>query len=97
MKFKWFDSKGNKEVTDLSTVEIPDTVPEYSLSHILDAECFSKNGWYGGCFIFKAPDGKFYLTAGSMDSTKGWKSAPKEGFNSLVEAVKKAEELWRPV
>lgn len=64
------------------------------LGPILMAPCFSKNGYYGCCWIISQPDG-FTVEAGSNDTGNMWKS-PDTVFETIEEAKAKAEELWRP-
>lgn len=89
MRFKWADSSYNL-VEDLDKVNIPST--PYCM--ILTAPCFSKNGYYGACFVMKFED-EFFLIAGNNDTGKSWKS-PDDYYKTIEEAVEVAEQLWRP-
>lgn len=93
-KFRWFTP--GKAQYELVRVEDPAifTPPAIDYGTVLLADCFSRNGYYGACWIIKK-DGKYMLDAGSNDTGKSWKS-PDETYDTITQAVAKAEELWRP-
>ena len=64
-----------------------------NIGPILMASCFSKNGYYGCCWIIKVSDG-YILEAGSNDTGNMWKS-PDDIFETIEDAKEVAEKTWR--
>lgn len=85
---KWFN-RAYQPVENLDNFQVPT-----SDGMVLTADCLSKNGYYGACFVSRY-EGRFFISAGSNDTGKDWKS-PGNSFATVKEAVEKCEELWRP-
>lgn len=88
-KFNWRTYRGGILIEDPNNYE----TTNLSIGPILIANCFSKNGYFGACVIIKTFNG-YVLEAGSNDTGKSWKS-PDNIYPTVIEAVNKAEEIWR--
>lgn len=96
-KFKWYIYPGDILVPDPANYQT-----EQELGAVLYASCYSRNGYFGCCWVCKMTKTTnndtqpgYYIKAGSEDNGNMWKS-PNVVWSTIGEAVAEAERLWRP-